>query len=95
MFDNKSLVIVPYEKMDELIQKLDKIDKNVANLLQQNNSLLGDFITEKDAKVILSKGTTWFWNKRKSGELKGKHVGNTWYYKKADIIKLIERGSTN
>lgn len=85
-------VIVPYERMDELLQKVDKLSEALMNA-KQDKGALGEFITEKEAKELLSKGTTWFWNKRQSGELVGRKAGNQWYYKKSEILKFIENGA--
>lgn len=87
-------VIVPFERMEELMQKVDKISNAMMNGTHDKGSL-GEFVTEKEAKAALSKGTTWFWNKRKAGELKGRKAGNQWYYKKSEILKLIENGRSS
>ena len=89
--DITKLVIVPYEKLEDLMQKVDKISQAIVQARPEKNAL-GDFISEKQAKEILSKGTTWFWNKRKSGELTGRKAGNQWYYRKSDIQRFIENG---
>ncbi|MBT3802350.1 MAG: hypothetical protein HOD63_07990 [Bacteroidetes bacterium] len=39
---------------------------------------------------MLGKGTTWFWQKRRDGELNFRKVGNKIYYKLSDIEKLFE-----
>ena len=93
--DLTKYAFVPYSQMDELLEKVEKLVSVISNSNQQSNSAIGDYITEKEAKAILNKGTTWFWNKRKLGLLKGRKAGNIWYYKKSDILKLIESGKTN
>jgi len=85
---------VPYSKMDELLEKVEKLSVSLTLSNLQRNTVIGDYISEKEAKTQLNKGTTWFWNKRKSGELSGRKTGNNWYYKKSDILKLIENGKT-
>ena len=89
--DLTRLVIVPYEKLDDLMQKVNKISEAIVQAKPERN-VLGDYISEKQAKELLSKGTTWFWNKRKSGELTGRKAGNQWYYRKSDIQRFIENG---
>jgi hypothetical protein len=89
--DLTRLVIVPYEKLDDLMQKVNKISEAIVQAKPERN-VLGDYISEKQAKELLSKGTTWFWNKRKSGELTGRKAGNQWYYRKSDIQCFIENG---
>ena len=85
-------VIVPYESMEELLQKVCRIEKAMQNQAKDSTGL-GDFITEKEAMKLLNKGPTWFWNKRQSGDLTGKKAGNSWYYKQSDILKFIENGT--
>ena len=85
--------IVPYERMDELMEKIDKLSATLLKAKKHDKGVLGDYIPEKDAKQLLSKATTWFWNKRKSGELTGRKAGNQWYYKESDILNFIEKSS--
>jgi hypothetical protein len=89
--DLTRLVIVPYEKLDDLMHKVEKISEAIIQN-KTGKDVLGDYISEKQAKEILSKGTTWFWNKRKSGELTGRKAGNQWYYSKSQIQRFIENG---
>ena len=89
--DIPKYVIVPYEKMEELMRKIDKLCE-AFTFINKDKNILGEYITENEAKEILSKETTWFWNKRKAGELTGKKAGNKWYYKRSDILKFIENG---
>lgn len=91
---NESLpkfAIVPYEKLDELFKKVDMLTQNMKHTHSDTKGL-GDYISEKEAKELLQKGTTWFWNKRQSKELSAKKAGNTLYYKRSDILKFIENG---
>ena len=84
-------VIVPYEKLDELLHKVDTLTESISSM-KMDKGVLGDYISEKEAREILSKATTWFWNKRQSGELTGRKAGNKWYYKRSDSQKFIENG---
>jgi hypothetical protein len=85
------MAFVPYDKMEELLQKIDHLSQTILNT-QGGKAPLGDFISEKEAKELLGKGTTWFWNKRQSGELTGRKAGNKWYYKRSEILSFIENG---
>ncbi len=86
-------VLVSSEKLDKILESIEYIKQKVTKDNIKNNSL-GDYISEKEAKSLLSKGTTWFWNKRKTGDLRGRKAGNKWYYKKQEIIKFIDKGKT-
>ena len=60
------LSLVPEELLDEIKSKQDKIISLLENgqLITQN-----EFITESQAKEILQKKSTWFWQMRKIGNL--------------------------
>lgn len=90
----QQFVFVPYDKMEELMNKIDRLTEALNLSKQSNSSTLGDYISEKEAKTTLNKGSTWFWNKRKAGELKGHKAGGEWYYKKSEILNFIENGKT-
>jgi len=90
--DLPSFVIVPYDRMEELMLKVDKLTAAVLKSEQSDKGPLGDRIPENEAKELLNKGSTWFWNKRKSGELNGRKFGNKWYYSRSEIQNLIENG---
>ena len=82
---------VPKEIFEE-IRQLVKDVKIMIELLHnsQNSSPLGGWIPESEAQKLLGRKTTWFYYKRKSGELTGKKRGGKWWYQKSDIQKFIE-----
>ena len=82
-------VMLPQEDVDEIRNTLKDI-KGKLTIEKDKARVLGDFISEKEAQELLNRKTTWFWQKRKSGELNGKKAGNQWFYKKEDIIGFIE-----
>jgi len=84
-------LLVPQEDVEEIRNTL----RDIKGQLSGNKNkvkVLGDYISEKEAQELLNRKTTWFWQKRKSGELSGKKAGNQWFYKKEDIIRFIEKG---
>lgn len=91
----QQFTFVPFERMEELMEKIEKLAAALNAGKNPDNGILGDFISEKDAKILLSKGTTWFWNKRQSGELLGRKAGNQWYYSKSEIQSLIGNGKSS
>lgn len=62
----ETLLLIPEEFLKSLTEKQDKI---IALLNNQNGSPATDFITEKEAKEIFKRKSTWFWQMRKSGIL--------------------------
>ena len=68
----------------------DSIKKAISNSSSdKENSKLGDYIEEKEAKQLLGRKTTWFWNLRTSNQLPFYKVGNKVYYKLSDIQNLL------
>lgn len=90
--DHKVFVLLPEEVLDELLDAIRTI-KRIQEFLDKNaHAGLGDFIPESQAQKLLGRKTTWFWNARKSGILKGRKVANRWYYKTDELLKLMEGG---
>jgi hypothetical protein len=82
------MVLVQLEDFRRLEEKQDEI-LNLLKSRAANSSDTGEYITEEQAKDIFPRGSTWFWMKRKAG-LPFKKVGQTVYYKRADLQKLID-----
>jgi hypothetical protein len=93
--DKHTFYLIPKETLDELIQAIRDI-KGIQEEIGKgvNSSALGDYIPEDRAMELLGRGKTWFFNKRKSGELPGKKAAGRWYYRNQDIIKYIEDGQS-
>jgi hypothetical protein len=87
--------IIPYEKLEELHKDIRELKHAISNIQSDRGVGLGQWMPKKEAKELLAKGTTWFWNKRQSRELSGKKAGNQWYYRKNDILNFIENGKSN
>ncbi|MBI9068489.1 MAG: helix-turn-helix domain-containing protein [Salinivirgaceae bacterium] len=87
-------MMIPQQDIEEMRSVLKDIQVKLQNGKTKQNIVLGDFISEKEARELINRKTTWFWQKRKSGELTGKKAGNQWFYKREDIIRFIERGIT-
>ena len=89
MGNNEKFIKVTVELADEFVELLQKIKQILPNLNDNPNRTLGDWIPESEAQQILGRKTTWFYNKRISGELEGKKRGGKWWYKIADIQAFI------
>ena len=81
------LSLVPEELLDEIKSKQDKIISLLENgqLITQN-----EFITESQAKEILQKKSTWFWQMRKIGVLPFRKIGKSIFYSKTEMNQLLE-----
>jgi hypothetical protein len=85
-------VVIPLQKLDELIDKQNEIlgllqNNQEGNKIQEVNP---DYVSELNAKKMLGKGTTWFWQQRQSGILPFSKIGRTIYYRLADIQSLLK-----
>lgn len=85
---NGSLVLVPQAFLESLAEN----QKKILEFLQvkKSPSLTGDYVPEEEAKKEFGKGTTWFWEKRKTGELPYVKVGCKVYYKRANLLALFD-----
>ena len=84
---NQKLTIVSENFLESINEKQDKI----ISLLQEGK--LGnqnDFITENEAKELLHKKSTWFWQMRKDKILPFRKIGKSIYYSKKEINQLLE-----
>jgi hypothetical protein len=57
--------------------------------ISEKDSPLNGYISELEAKKLLGRKTTWFWQMRTSGRLAFAKVGSKIFYNKTDIAKLM------
>jgi hypothetical protein len=84
-----NLVVVPAQLVDEIKQLLNDLKVNQSSK-SDSTPVFGEFISEKDARKLLDRKTTWFYEQRRSGRLPYSKVGSKVYYKLIDIHKLLE-----
>jgi hypothetical protein len=84
-----NLVLVPAQLVDEIKQLLNVLKVNQSSK-SDSTPVFGEFISEKDARKLLDRKTTWFYEQRRSGRLPYSKVGSKVYYKLIDIHKLLE-----
>lgn len=69
--------------------------KDIDDKLEQPKSV-NDYVSELEAKKLLLRGTTWFWERRRSGELPYTKLGGQVFYLMKDLVKYLEdRSSKN
>ena len=83
------LLLVPQNFLEGITEKQNQIIE-LLNKINSGESSVGDYIPETEAKKLLGRKTTWFWNMRISGQLAFTKVGNKIYYAKSDIVKLFD-----
>ena len=88
----ESILFIPEEFMKEISQKQDKI---IELLNDRNEKSTTDFITEKEAKDIFKRKSTWFWQMRKTGILPFSKIGKSIYYSVSDLKSVMENSKTN
>ncbi len=81
------LSIVP----DSFLEKLNEKQDQIIDLLKSTDKLSqNEFLTEKEARELLQKKTTWLWQMRKEGLLPFRKIGKSIYYSKKEINQLLE-----
>ena len=74
-----------------IIKKLNDIDDKL-----EKPKSFDDYVSELEAKKLLGRGTTWFWERRRSGELPYTKLGGQVFYLMKDLVKYLEdRSSKN
>jgi hypothetical protein len=77
---------------DEVLDEIKSIQLKILSFFEASRKdELADYITEAQAKELLKKKATWFWQMRKSGQLQYSKIGKAIYYSKTDIMKLFEK----
>jgi|TARA_B110000238_G_C15915444_1_gene348108 hypothetical protein len=71
-------------KINQILKKLEDIDNKIEKPLTMD-----DYVSERDAKKMLQRGTTWFWEKRNQG-LPSFKLGAEVYYMRSDLLTLIQ-----
>jgi hypothetical protein len=71
-------------KINEILEKLENIEQKLEKPLS-----VEDYISEREAKKLLTRGTTWFWEQRKKG-LPSYKLGAEVYYKRSDLLILMK-----
>ena len=87
-FNYQSFVLVPEAWLEQIEEKLNAL---MSQSGKQESKTLGDWISEEDAKQLLGRETTWFYHRRKTGELKYTKVGRRTYYSLASIHQFLEQ----
>ena len=72
-----------------IIKKLNDIDDKL-----EKPKSFDDYVSELEAKKLLGRGTTWFWERRRSGELPYTKLGGQVYYLMSDLVKYLEDRSS-
>jgi hypothetical protein len=84
--NHKPIKMNTENQLKKIISKLSKIERHRD---KESEKSLSDFISESQAKKLLTRGTTWFWNLRKEGFPSTK-LGGENYYDKKDLIAYFE-----
>lgn len=92
--NEQSFVMIPHERLEAI----EKAQVEILDLLKnkpKSNSESLNYVDEKKAIELVGKRATWFWQMRKTGQLKFTKVGAKVFYSLDEIKKLVSEGSTN
>lgn len=84
------LTIIPETFLKEIKENQEKI----IDLLNNKENRKKGFVTEKEARLLFNRKSTWFWQMRKNGILPFSKIGKSIYYSVNDIDALIENNKT-
>jgi len=76
-------------QLSRILKKL----KDIEDKLNKPKSI-DDYVSELEAKQLLGRGTTWFWERRRLGELPYTTLGKQVYYLRKDLVKYLENRSS-
>ena len=85
-------LLVPEAWLEEITEQQERILKILQNP-DSGNQTLEEFIPETEAKKLIKKKSTWFWQARKNGMLPFTKIGRTIYYSRNDILSLFKTTS--
>ncbi|WP_114436752.1 helix-turn-helix domain-containing protein [Marinilabilia salmonicolor] len=88
----KNLVFMPAEEYENIVKMTQEIHSHLL-IRKTSSNVLNDFITEREAMKEFRRKTTWFWNQRRSGKLPFKKVGSRVYYRKSDLLDLLNKNA--
>lgn len=88
--EQTNLVLVPVQMLDEIKQLINEL-KSLHTREADKSEVLGDFISEREARKLLGRRTTWFYEQRRSGKLPFSKVGSKVFYQIKDIHSLISK----
>lgn len=77
------------QQLHRILKKL----KEIEDKLNRPKSI-DDYVSELEAKKLLLRGTTWFWERRRSGELPYTKLGGQVFYLMKDLVKYLEDRSS-
>ena len=88
----ESILLIPEEFMKQISDKQDRI---LALLDAKKDNSTADIITEKEAKEIFKKKSTWFWQMRNTGVLPFSKIGKSIFYSVNDLKAVLENSKIN
>jgi hypothetical protein len=88
----QSLLIIPEEFLNEIKAKQEKIIGLLENYNKDSEPI---YLTEKEAKELLKKKSTWFWQMRRDGLLPYSKIGKSIFYSVKDLNSILEKGKIN
>lgn len=80
-----SLKLVLSKIMEQQERILALLEKQPSKPTEQT-----EYLSEAEAKELLGRKTTWFWEQRKAGRLAYSKIGNRVYYRREDLMSLFE-----
>ncbi|HWZ23118.1 MAG TPA: hypothetical protein VNW06_10720 [Cytophagaceae bacterium] len=88
------MYVVSKAFMDSMIEKQDRILAMLEEMTgYKSDGMVGDYVSEEHAKTMLGRKSTWFWMMRNKGLISFTKVGRKTFYKKQELLSLLEDNS--
>ena len=93
MQNEKLLIMIDKGQLQEIVEKAVRKAMNAKTESPKEELVqLGEYVPQVVAMKILSRKTTWFHMKRKSGEISAIKSANQWWYRRSDLEDFVKRG---
>jgi hypothetical protein len=90
--NNEMLLAIPVQLLQQLLDNQSQILAKLDRLTTSGKEGIGDYIPESEAKKVLGRNTTWFWDMRTKGKLAFTKIGSKVFYTRKDIEMLLAKG---
>jgi hypothetical protein len=85
------MYLVPKVFLETLLEKQNQMMEMLSQITGMNpKDMVGDYVSEEHARIMLGRKNTWFWMMRTKGLLSFTKVGRKTFYNKKELISLLD-----
>lgn len=91
MQNKNEFILVRQSDMHDVNEKISKIIR-LLNGEESSEKIKSKYVSEEEARKLFKRSATWFWQKRKAGEIDFHKVGKSTYYSIDDLKTFFKKG---